>query len=336
MRAVHAPCAALACVLVLAISTGPAAAGSLELGDAGVLHLPVPKSWPVSEGAAVGCFPTWEFLPTESGGALLQVTAAWGAAAQAPLRMAVLSEAADEARKNGTDVPELFLQRGEHASVAWYATTDPNDTDAPDDWAHLLRAQVDVGSLRLHATLLHHEPDGELRQAVLWMLANSRHEEPGPWSGERRLRLGNRPWVLVLPLDGFDLEPAVDRQGGEGLALAGVHEESGLVVSAFLEQTGEKLDGVGWRDRQRERIAKGPFPATKLRTYELHGLPVLQYDARRLLGRRLDQRNLNAYLARDDVWIDVHLSKVDFEKSDMRLFNDFVSGIRIEDPPPGE
>jgi len=39
-------------------------------------------------------------------------------------------------------------------------------------------------------------------------------------------------------------------------------------------------------------------------------------------GQQVNQKSVNAYLVRDGVWIDVHLSKVGFKDADMALYED--------------
>lgn len=49
-------------------------------------------------------------------------------------------------------------------------------------------------------------------------------------------------------------------------------------------------------------------------------------------GQSLHQKNVNVYIARESVWIDVHLSKVRFTEKDQPLFHEAVKGIRFEKP----
>jgi hypothetical protein len=43
------------------------------------------------------------------------------------------------------------------------------------------------------------------------------------------------------------------------------------------------------------------------------------------------QKNINAYLAKDDYWIDVHLSKGDYTRADDKLFWQLLGAIRINE-----
>ena len=334
----------VAVTLLAALSAAGAQAGGKEfdLGSAGKLWLPVPATWSVGPGERVGPFPTWEIAPPGSGGAVLLVTPTYGTSAQAtPLREALRAEAARDQEveervakalgKPEPEAPEMFLQQGPEALVAWLARTDPSDTPAPGDYAHLVRALVDVGELRLSCTLLHHEPDPELVEASLWLLANARHDRPKIAHGEQRLRLGERDWVLVLPVAGFELDPPMMREDGGGIAIRGTHPQTELVFSAFVERTERRQDASAWRDEQLAQVRESPLPTSGLLQGEIGGKPALQYDVKRALGQRLDQRHVNVYLVRDDCWIDVHVSRVGFRKGDEQLITDFLAGVQIED-----
>ena len=47
-------------------------------------------------------------------------------------------------------------------------------------------------------------------------------------------------------------------------------------------------------------------------------------------GIDLHQRHMNAHFVQNDVWIDVHLSKVDYKDADRELFVRFIEAIRIK------
>lgn len=46
-------------------------------------------------------------------------------------------------------------------------------------------------------------------------------------------------------------------------------------------------------------------------------------------GKNLKIHNMNAHFVKDDVWIDVHLSKVDYEEKDRQLFIDFIRSVAV-------
>jgi len=48
-------------------------------------------------------------------------------------------------------------------------------------------------------------------------------------------------------------------------------------------------------------------------------------------GRAVNQQNVNAYLVRDGVWADVHLSRAGFKEEDRALFEKVLASVRIEE-----
>lgn len=59
-------------------------------------------------------------------------------------------------------------------------------------------------------------------------------------------------------------------------------------------------------------------------------MPLVEYFGPRVGSAPLDnQRHVNAYMAHDGIWIDIHLSKMDFKPADRVLFDRVLDSIRI-------
>jgi hypothetical protein len=80
------------------------------------------------------------------------------------------------------------------------------------------------------------------------------------------------------------------------------------------DDAGGHIDESGGREALRARPARAP-----------------RDEGADVLGRTVDQQNVTAFLVRDGVWADVHLSKVNFKESDRELFEKVLRSVRIEE-----
>ncbi len=58
---------------------------------------------------------------------------------------------------------------------------------------------------------------------------------------------------------------------------------------------------------------------------------MLEYTVKQHQDLKVDQKNLNAYLATDGVCVDIHLSKVQFKPGEEAMFTSVLNGVRVAD-----
>jgi tetratricopeptide (TPR) repeat protein len=128
------------------------------------------------------------------------------------------------------------------------------------------------------------------------------------WSASVSLSLPELPWSLEITTSGFVVEEREIAPSGEAAKLQAVNEAAGLIMSAFLEKAPEKGDSKACREHYWNRAKQSPVKKEQILTRESGPLAVVEYIVPDLLGKGGSQRNLNAYLAEGDYWMDVHLS----------------------------
>jgi tetratricopeptide (TPR) repeat protein len=140
---------------------------------------------------------------------------------------------------------------------------------------------------------------------------------------------------LSIDLAGFKKDLDLVKPDGRRHLMAS-HPTTGLKVSVTLEIVLTQASAQGCID-QLKLIQKGPL-ATRGQDIKLDTagkLPTLEYILHEFEGVRVDQKNVYACLAQQDVYADIHLSKVQYIQSDAPLFQSILKSVRLQ-PGPSE
>ena len=138
---------------------------------------------------------------------------------------------------------------------------------------------------------------------------------------------------LSIDLTGFKKD--IDQVKPDGRRyLTASHPKTGLNVEIILEKVPTQASAQGCRE-QLQLIQKGPL-VTHGRDIKLNAtgeVPTLEYTLRKLQGVRLDQKNIYACLAKDNVYADIQLSKVQYTAADAPLFQSILQSARLQPEP---
>lgn len=146
-----------------------------------------------------------------------------------------------------------------------------------------------------------------------------------------RLGVPDTNWMLEIQTDGFDLQETQVSDDGFGTMMMASNPKTLMVMSVYLEKAQHKGDSREARKYYWANTDKNSPRKEDIRISEFGGLPIVEYKVKDFQGTRVNQKSVNAYLAKDDVWIDVHLSKVQFSDADQELFDSILKSIRIDD-----
>jgi tetratricopeptide (TPR) repeat protein len=137
--------------------------------------------------------------------------------------------------------------------------------------------------------------------------------------------------MLEIQTDGFVLQKSEIANDGFGTMMMASNPNSGLIVSVFLEKAPHKGDSREARKYYFGKPEKSGLPKQEVKLSDFGDLPIAEYRVKEFQGVRIDQKSVNAYLAKGDVWIDVHISKVQFTPTDQPLFDAMLKSIRIDE-----
>jgi len=138
---------------------------------------------------------------------------------------------------------------------------------------------------------------------------------------------------LSIDLAGFKKDIDQVKPDGRRYLMAS-HPKTGLNVSVTLEIVPTQASAQGCID-QLILIQKGPL-ATRSQNIKLDTagkLPTLEYILHEFEGVRVDQKNVYACLAQQDVYADIHLSKVHYTTADAPLFQSILNSVRLQSGP---
>jgi tetratricopeptide (TPR) repeat protein len=138
---------------------------------------------------------------------------------------------------------------------------------------------------------------------------------------------------LSIDLTGFKKDIDQVKPDGRRYLMAS-HPKTGLNVSVTLEKVPTQASAQGCIE-QLHLIQKAPF-VTRGQDIKLNAareIPTLEYTLHEFQGVRLDQKNVYACIAQDNVYADIHLSKVRYTTADAPLFQSMLKSIRLQSNP---
>lgn len=138
---------------------------------------------------------------------------------------------------------------------------------------------------------------------------------------------------LSIDLTGFKKDIDQVKPDGRRYLMAS-HPKTGLNVSVTLEKVPTQASAQGCRE-QLQLIQKGPF-VTRGKDINLNAageIPTLEYTLHKIQGVRLDQKNVYACMAQDNVYADIHLSKVQYTTADAPLFQSILKSLHLQSGP---
>jgi len=134
---------------------------------------------------------------------------------------------------------------------------------------------------------------------------------------------------LSIDLTGFKIDSDHVKPDGRRYLMAS-NPSTGLHASVTLEKVDGQASVKGCVEHL-QQLQKGPFASRgqEVSLNTANAVPTLEYTLAEFQGVRLDQKNLYACLAQDNVYADIHLSKVQYMKSDAPLFQSILKTVQL-------
>jgi hypothetical protein len=237
------------------------------------------------------------------------------------------------------DIP-LEELTGPSVQGFWFTATDrelSGRAPGPDEWRCVLQGAAAVGPVLLAFTLLDDGP-GPQREEVLAVVRGARFVVGGetadapeiePMPGVRTvpLRVGwpGRGWAVLVDLPEFTMGRRTT--GVPGPYVIGLHHPTGIVASVALREARGERDAAGCREAALAAL-RGAIPASKatIRTAEVGPAARASYTLERREG---PQANVHAFLHRDGLCVDVHVSKAGPGPEDAERLEAILASVRI-------
>jgi tetratricopeptide (TPR) repeat protein len=160
--------------------------------------------------------------------------------------------------------------------------------------------------------------------------AANAQETPAPAKSE--VWFPGKTWALELDGTGFSTRANEIQPDGRRYFLA-ENTKTRIAVSVFLEaskapaQPGECKHSFEEKLKRNSSLASGPLKGVAYR--ESGEMQILEFTLPELDGVPTNQKNIFGCLSKDDVFVDIHISKVFFKAGDQPLFDDLLQSFHF-------
>jgi len=150
---------------------------------------------------------------------------------------------------------------------------------------------------------------------------------------ELQVRFPGKQWVVVIDAPGFAIEQNTTKLDGRQYLLANNHK-TGLILSVTLERSPGGADPKTCPAFLQKRVdGLRELRISDVRYSTVGNLSVAEYVIPEVKGMQIRQKNLVACSARDDIYMDIHLSKARFTPEEDPLFASVVKSVRWAESP---
>lgn len=141
----------------------------------------------------------------------------------------------------------------------------------------------------------------------------------------------HKSWTFQIDSPGFAVETEGPKPDGREYLLAN-NSKTGMVLSVTLERSPRGADPKTCPDYLRKRMKSlANLDPEDVKTFQVGGMSVVEYIVPGPNGMQLEQKNFVACTAKEDVYLDIHLSKVKFQPSDEESFIEVLKQTQFAD-----
>jgi hypothetical protein len=341
------PSAVLGFITSILLSTLPASADlhlrTFPLGQWGQFGIELPEGWTaVAQGPEASGGAAIRIAPGRDVPLVLLMTPVPAATRSEEELDAAVAKLAEEVKQHIAQVAvesELTVRelRSDHCHARYVSATDKTvEKPTATDFKYVDQGGAAVGRLLVTFTILTNVKDAPERAQALEIVRSASHGRPRtPWltpEGGVALSYPGKTWKLKMDLPGYDIEPTQLKEGGKGVRLSGYNKATGMIITAFLEEAHPGWTAVDHREDAWKTMQRAsPMDRQDVKRSERGSMALLEMFVPSYQGQQTNQKHVNAYLVRDGVWIDVHLSKPGFKDADVALFEKVLGSVKLVD-----
>lgn len=132
---------------------------------------------------------------------------------------------------------------------------------------------------------------------------------------------------MSFPEGGFDVENENLKPDGKTGYYYFTDGPSDIDVSFYIEPATDCSDAMSCRDYALNNKAMMFAKAKDLQLTEFGDWAMIEFFVPEFQEKEINQQHMYAHYVKEGFWINVHLSKVNYKKTDRKLFLDFVKSI---------
>jgi hypothetical protein len=140
-------------------------------------------------------------------------------------------------------------------------------------------------------------------------------------------------WTVALTLPGYMVQAEGELADGQGKMMRAGNERTHMIVSVFVEREPDLGNPKKCRDFYWAKDLQSPLPKSEIVLSEKDSMALVSWMVKEFQGVHVMQKNVKAFLSHEDACVDIHLSKVKFQRSDEQLFDAVLKSIQIKEQP---
>jgi len=148
--------------------------------------------------------------------------------------------------------------------------------------------------------------------------------------GQSKFKMPGENWNLEINLDGFEIKKEGFSPDNTMFQLSAIDTKNQINLSIFIEKTESKGDKEECREFYWNKAKNSSLAKENLKKYETENLALIEHDTKEYNGQIVNFHSLNAYLAKNGYWIDIHISKIGFTKKDEQTFKIVTESITLK------
>ncbi len=167
------------------------------------------------------------------------------------------------------------------------------------------------------------------RAFILFLFLILTHDGAARLSDTVTVTYPGKSWSLAIDLPGFRQSESDSPQGNPGrIYYFGANDATGIAVSVIMEQGRKNSTNLDCRGYYWSGLQNAPIKRSNFRTWEEGTMAYLEYLAE-LPGTSIRQKNLFAFVVKENIYIQIHLSKVNFQPPDNDRFQKIMRSVGI-------
>ena len=295
-----------------------------SLGDLGTLKVTLPDGWTGQSNEQTP--PTIELKAPAGKHVSLQITALPDELTDAKLKDAA-TMIGDHFAEGSTE-KKTTLEEIKEKDVHGYVSSFTDNSADPGEFKYVTAGILSCNKKTLAVTLLYNDKTSPDHTAALVMLKSLSIAAAPAAAKELRVQSPDGTWTLVVPGKWMVSEDNKSKDH-KSRQLTAMSDDGEMMMTLFLEPADNPTgDAKACRDFYLERMKKNPLPMENLKQDVVGEVATLEYDQG---SEGFKEHNLNAYLSHAGVWVDLHVSKPDFNnKTDRALIDEIVKGLKQE------
>jgi hypothetical protein len=159
-------------------------------------------------------------------------------------------------------------------------------------------------------------------------------QPPGLKPGEKmsavtKLSLPEKKWFAEIETKGFTVEKSGEKPEGQGIMFLATNKDTGVIMSVYFIKGPKLSTSKEVREYYWGYEKKGPFKIDDVKFTDFGEMPLIEYTIKEAQGMQIDQKHYRGFIAKEDLWFDIHLSKVKYKAEEEKLFTSILKSVKI-------